>query len=150
MDVWGLHVLRCHFGLKHRHDALNRALSQLFDAAGRLKSIEPVGVFAGAQDAHERPHHCLLADDGQDLFTDTSMVFANDRHMRVVVGERERGQVNKHDEKCRRAGAFFQPLVLEARSGGMSKTTANIIKKHAVLAGHRMGSAPMLLHRRWL
>jgi hypothetical protein len=26
------------------------------------------------QDAHERRDHCLLADDGQDLFTDTSMV----------------------------------------------------------------------------
>jgi hypothetical protein len=32
----------------------------------------------------------------------------------------------------------------------MSKTTANIIKKHAMLAGHRMGSDPMFLHRRWL
>jgi hypothetical protein len=85
-DVWGLHVMRCHIGLKHRHDALNRALSQLFGPAGLLKSIEPVGVFAGVQDAHERPDHCLLADDGQDLFTDTSMVFANDRHVRVVVG----------------------------------------------------------------
>jgi hypothetical protein len=58
--------------------------------------------------------------------------------------------VNKYGEKCRRAGAFFQPLVLEARSGGMSKTTANIIKNHAMLAGHRMGSDPMFLHRRWL
>jgi hypothetical protein len=48
MDVWRLHVMRCHIGLKHRHDALNRALSQLFGAAGQLKSIEPVGVFAGA------------------------------------------------------------------------------------------------------
>jgi hypothetical protein len=38
-------------------------------------------------------------------------------------------KVNKYGEKCRRAGAFFQPLVLEARSGDMSKTTANIIKK---------------------
>jgi hypothetical protein len=53
-------------------------------------------------------------------------------------------------EKCRGAGAFFQPLVLEARSGGMSKTTANIIKKHAVLAGRRMGSDPMFPHWRWL
>jgi hypothetical protein len=58
--------------------------------------------------------------------------------------------VNKYGEKCRSAGAFFQPLVLEARSGGMSKTTASIIKKHAMLAGHRMGSDPMFLHRRWL
>jgi hypothetical protein len=146
----GLHVMRCHIGLKHRHDALNRALSQLFGAAGRLKSIEPVGVFASVQGAHERPDHCLLADDGQDLFTDRSMVFANDRHVRVVVGERERSKVNKYGDKCRRAGAFFQPLVLKARSGGMSKTTANIIKKHAMLAGHRMGSDPMFLHRRWL
>jgi hypothetical protein len=149
MDAWGLHVMRCHIGLKHRHDALNRALSQLFGAAGRLKSIEPVGVFAGVQDAHGRPDHRLLSDDGQDLFTDTSMVFANDRYVRVVVGERERVKVNKNGEKCRRAGAFFQPLVLEARSGGMSKATANIIKKHAMLAGHRMGSDPNFLHRRW-
>jgi hypothetical protein len=150
MDVWGLHALRCHIGLKHGHDALNRALSQLFGAAGRLKSIETVGVFAGVQDAYGRPDHCLLAGDGQNLFTDTSMVFANDRHVRVVVGERERVKVNKYGEKCRWADAFFQPLVLEARSGGMSKTTANIIKKHAMLAGHRMGSDPMFLHRRWL
>jgi hypothetical protein len=78
------------------------------------------------------------------------MVFANDRHMRVVVGQRERVKVNKQGEKRRRAGAFFQPLVLEARSGGMSNTTANIIKRHAMLAGHRMGSDPMFLHRRWL
>jgi hypothetical protein len=64
MDVWGLHVMRCHIVLKLRHDALNRALSQLYGVAGRLKSIEPVGVFAVVQDAHERPDHCLLADDG--------------------------------------------------------------------------------------
>jgi hypothetical protein len=49
------------------------------------------------------------------------MIFANDRHMRVVAGQRERVKVNKQGEKCRRAGAFFQPLVLEARSGGMFK-----------------------------
>jgi hypothetical protein len=96
----------------------------------------------GGQDAHERPDHCLLAHDGQDLFTDKSLVFANDRHVRVVVGERERVKVNKYGEKCRRAGAVFQPLVLEARSAGTSKTTANIIKKQAMLAGHRMGSDP--------
>jgi hypothetical protein len=78
------------------------------------------------------------------------MVFANDRHVGVVVGDRERVKVNKYGEKCRRAGAFLQPLVLEARSGAMSKTTANIIEKHAMLAGHRMGSGPMFLHRRWL
>jgi hypothetical protein len=86
MDVWVLHAMRCHIGLKHRHDSLNRALSQLFGAAGRLKSIEPVGVFAGVRDAHERPDHCLLVDDVQDQFTDTSMVFANDRHVRAVLG----------------------------------------------------------------
>jgi hypothetical protein len=106
MDVWGFHVMRCHIGLKQRQFALHRALSQLFGAAGRLKSIEPVGVFAGVQDAHERPDHCLLADDGQDLFTDTSMVFSNDQYVRVVVGERERAKVNKYGEKCSRAGAF--------------------------------------------
>jgi hypothetical protein len=150
MDVWGLHAMRCHIGLKHRHDALNRALSQLFGAAGPLKSIEPVGVFAGVQDAHERPDYCLLADDGQDLFMDISMVYSNYRHVRVVVGERERVKVNKYGKKCRRAGAFFQPLVLEARSWGMFKTTANNIKKHAMLAGHSMGPDPIFLHRRWL
>jgi hypothetical protein len=32
----------------------------------------------------------------------------------------------------------------------MSKTTANIIKNHAMLAGHRMGSDAMFLHRRRL
>jgi hypothetical protein len=32
----------------------------------------------------------------------------------------------------------------------MSKTTADITKMHAMLAGHRMGSDPMFLHRRWL
>jgi hypothetical protein len=53
----------------------------MFGAAGRLKSIEPVGVFPGVQDAHERPDHCLLADDGQDLFVATSMVFANNQHV---------------------------------------------------------------------
>jgi hypothetical protein len=89
-------------------------------------------------------------DNGQDLFTDTYMVFANDQHVRVVVRERERVKVNTYGEKCRRASAFFQPLVLEPRSGGMSKTTANIIKKHAMLAGHRMGSDPMFQHRMWL
>jgi hypothetical protein len=68
----------------------------------------------------------------------------------VVVGERERIKVNKYGEKCRGAGAFFQLLVLEARSGSMSKTTANIIKKHAMLAGLKMGSDPVFLCRRWL
>jgi hypothetical protein len=99
----------CHIGLKHRHDALNHVLSQLFGTAGRLKFIEPVGVFARGHDVHERPGHYLLADDGRDLFTDTSMVFANDLHVRVAVGERERVKVNKYGEKCRRAGAFFHP-----------------------------------------
>jgi hypothetical protein len=32
----------------------------------------------------------------------------------------------------------------------MSETTAKIIKKHAMLAGHRTGSDPMFLHRRSL
>jgi hypothetical protein len=54
------------------------------------------------------------------------------------------------EEKSCLAGAVFQPPVLEARSGGLSKTTAKIIKKRAKLAGHRMGSDPMFLHRRWL
>jgi hypothetical protein len=41
MDIWGMHAKRCHIGLKHRHDSLNRALNHLFGAAGRLNSIEP-------------------------------------------------------------------------------------------------------------
>jgi hypothetical protein len=57
IDTWGLRAMRCHIGLKHRHDALNRALSQLFGVAGRLKSIEPIGVFTEVKDAHERPDH---------------------------------------------------------------------------------------------
>jgi hypothetical protein len=86
---------------------LHFALSQLFGMSGRLKSIEPVGVFAGVHDAHESPDLCPLADDGQDLFTDTSIVFANDRFVRVVVGERERVKANKYGERYRRAGTFF-------------------------------------------
>jgi hypothetical protein len=81
-------------------------LSQLFGAAGRLKSIEPVGVFALVHDAHEYLDHCLLADDGQDLFADTSMAFVNDRHVRVAVGEREWVKVIKYGEKCSRAVHF--------------------------------------------
>jgi hypothetical protein len=59
-------------------------------------------------------------------------------------------KVNVYGEKCRMAGAYFQPLVLEERSGGRSKTTANIIKKHAMLACHRIGFGPRFLHMRWL
>jgi hypothetical protein len=51
--------------------------------------------------------------------------------------------VNEYGEKCRKAGAFFQPLVVEVRPGGMSETTTKIIGKHAMLAGHRMGSDPV-------
>jgi hypothetical protein len=129
MYAWGFHAVRCHIGLKHRHDALNRILSELFDAAGRLKSIEPVGMFAGVKDAYERPDHCLQPGDGQDMFTDTSMVFAKDRHMRVAVGAHKRVKANMYGKKCRRAGAVFHPLVLESRSGAMSKIIAKIIKK---------------------
>jgi hypothetical protein len=50
-----------------RHEYLNRAISQLFAATDQLKSIEPVVVSAGVQEAYERADHCLLADDGQDL-----------------------------------------------------------------------------------
>jgi hypothetical protein len=56
MDAWGLHPMRCHIRLKHRHDALNRAFSKLFGADGLLKSIETVWVFAG-YGVHERPDH---------------------------------------------------------------------------------------------
>jgi hypothetical protein len=58
------------------------------------------------------------------------------------VGEREHVKVNKYGEKCRTAGAFFQPPVLEARSGGMSTSTAKIIKKREMLASHRITPAP--------
>jgi hypothetical protein len=47
MDVWDLQAMRRQVSLKHRHDALNRALSQLFGASGRLKSIEPDGCLPG-------------------------------------------------------------------------------------------------------
>jgi hypothetical protein len=107
-----------------------------------LKSIEPVRVFARVQDAYERIDPCLLADDGQDLFTDTSIIFANDRNVRVAVGERERVKENKYREMV------FPPLVLEARSGDRSNTTAKIIKKHAMLAGHKTDSEPMFLYWR--
>jgi hypothetical protein len=49
MDVWGLHAMRCHIGLKYIHDALNRALSQLFGGAYRLKSIELLGCLPGCR-----------------------------------------------------------------------------------------------------
>jgi hypothetical protein len=62
-------------------------------------------VFTGMQD-HERPHHCLLADDGQDLFTDASMAFSNDRHVLVIVGKREWVKVNKYGQKCRGRAHF--------------------------------------------
>jgi hypothetical protein len=44
--------MRCHFSLKHRDDALNHAMSQLSGAAGRLMSIDPVGVFHGTEGFH--------------------------------------------------------------------------------------------------
>jgi hypothetical protein len=44
-------------------------------------------------------------------------------------------------------GGRIQALELGALSGGMSKTTAKINKKYSKLAGHRMGSDPMFLHR---
>jgi hypothetical protein len=53
-----------------------------------------------------------------------------------ICGEkRERVNVNKYGKKFRKAGAWLQPLVLEARSGAMSKTITKIFKKHAGLAG---------------
>jgi hypothetical protein len=77
-------------------------------AASRFEPMEPVEVFSEVQDAHGCPGQCLLADDGQDLFRDTSMVFANDWHVQVAVGEREWISVNKYGKKCRRVGVFFQ------------------------------------------
>jgi hypothetical protein len=72
--------------------------------------------------------HCLLADDGQDLFPDTTVVFANDRHMRVTVEEHELVKVNKNGEKCRKADAFLSPWCQLRVRGGLSKTIAKIIK----------------------
>jgi hypothetical protein len=74
--------------IRKYHGSVRKQLGQLFGAAGRLKPIRAVGVFAEVQDAHERLDQFLLADDGKELFTDTCMVFANDRHVRVAVGER--------------------------------------------------------------
>jgi hypothetical protein len=56
--------------------------------------------------------------------------------------ERGRVKVDRYGEKGCRTGqgavdrALFQPLVLQARSGGMSHTTDKLIKKHTMLAGH--------------
>jgi hypothetical protein len=72
----------------------NRALSQLFSVAERLKSTEPVGVLADVQEAQDYPDRCLLADDGQDVCTDTSMVFAKDRLGLVAMEEHERVEEN--------------------------------------------------------
>jgi hypothetical protein len=47
-------------------------------------------------------------------------------------------------------GCIFPASGVRGALGGMSKTTAEITKKHAMLAGHRMGTEPMFLHRRWL
>jgi hypothetical protein len=44
-DLYHIYVMRA-YRLEALHEALNRALSQLFGKAGRLKSIEPVDVFA--------------------------------------------------------------------------------------------------------
>jgi hypothetical protein len=88
---------------------------RLFDSF--KESIEPVAVFAGVQQAHERLDRSLPAEDGQDLFTDTSTVFANDRYVQVTVGECERVQVKVYGEKCCGADALLQPLLIEARSG---------------------------------
>jgi hypothetical protein len=70
--------------------------------------------------------------------------------MRVTAGDRERVKMHRYGEKCRSASAFCAPLVLEARSGGTFKTTARIIKKHAMLAGHRTGTTPIFRLRTWL
>jgi hypothetical protein len=47
-------------------------------------------VFADVQEAQEYPDRCLLADDGQDVCTDTSMIFAKDRLGRVAMEVHER------------------------------------------------------------
>jgi hypothetical protein len=48
----------------------------------------------------------------------------------------------------RRAGALFQPLVVETRLRGMSKPTAKIITTQAMLAVHRTGSDLMFPPRK--
>jgi hypothetical protein len=120
-------VLR-HAGLKYRRDALNHACSQLFGSAGRLRSVGPVGMFAGVQAAHARPDYWLLANDGRDLLR-TRL-----RHMRMIgrfpgvaMGEREQFKENKYGETFRGVCASFQLPVLQARSRGISKTTAVIV-----------------------
>jgi hypothetical protein len=65
------------------------------------------------------------------------MIFENDRHLRVGTWERERVKVKKYGEKRSTTNPFFQSLVSEARSAGTSKTAAKIVKKQAMLTGHR-------------
>jgi hypothetical protein len=102
MDSWRSNAMCCPTSLKDRHDALKRSLSQLFGTTRGWKSIEPVGVFAGVQEVREHQGHCLLADDGQDLFADTSQVTSNDGPVQVAPGEFERRKANKYGEKGRR------------------------------------------------
>jgi hypothetical protein len=45
---------------------------------------------------------------------------------------------------------LFQPLVIETSSGGASKTTADIIKKHVMVVCRRTGFDPMFLNRKRL
>jgi hypothetical protein len=49
----------------------------------------------------------LLADYGQDPFMNTSMIFANDRHGRVAVGERERVKVKRTARSVPQGGSSF-------------------------------------------
>jgi hypothetical protein len=93
---------------------------------------------------------CRLADNGHDLFTDTSMVFSHDRHVRPAMEERDWHSVDMYGERSSTAGDLFTRLVLDARSGGKSKSIAKTMKRHPMLAGHRTASGPMFLHRRWL
>ena len=44
----------------------------------------------------------------------------------------------------REMGVTFIPLVWEARTGGMSHETFQVIKRHAQNAGHRQGCAASL------
>jgi hypothetical protein len=47
-------------------------------------------------------------------------------------------------------GRIFPASGVRGALGGISNITAKIIKKHAMLAGHRTGSDPTFLYKRWL
>jgi hypothetical protein len=97
---------------------------------------------------------CLLADDGQDLFTDPSMVFANDRHVRVAVGLYERVKVNKYGEEVPQGRPIFPAPGVRGTLGEHVQDDIQDDSQDYYEAcdagGSYFGSNPMFLRRRWL